>query len=244
MINKIYPSLSQVVEGIPDGSTIAIGGFGGSGMPDDLIDALIEQGAKHLTIISNNAGNGDRGLAALLHANRVDKLVCSFPRQKDAYVFENLFRNNSIQLEVVPQGTLAERLRAAGCGIGGFYTRTALGTLLAQGKEVKNIDGVDYLFEKALPVDYSLIYAKASDRWGNLIYNKTARNFAPVMAMAAKTTLVAVDEICELGSINPEHVITPGIFVDRVGLKTTASHSNTAVQNADNTTNTKLEMAQ
>lgn len=229
MINKIFQSAADVVQGIPDGALIAIGGFGGSGMPDYLIDALIDQGAKHLTIVSNNAGNGDTGLAALLQANRVDKLICSFPRQKDAYVFESLYQTNRIELEVVPQGTLAERLRAAGCGIGGFYTKTALGTLLAKDKPVKNIDGVDYIFEKALPVDYSLIYAKASDRWGNLIYNKTARNFAPVMAMAAKRTLVAVDYVCELGELDPETIVTPGIFVDRVTIKQPFNHVDHAI---------------
>jgi 3-oxoadipate CoA-transferase, alpha subunit len=219
MINKIYASAGEVVRDIADGSTIAIGGFGGAGMPDVLIDALIAQGAQDLTIVSNNAGNGDQGLAALLKAKRVKKLICSFPRQKDAYVFEELYRQQHIDLEVVPQGTLAERLRAAGCGIGGFYTRTGYGTLLSQGKEVKEIQGQAYVFEEALKVDYCLIYAKAGDRWGNLIYNKTARNFAPVMAMAAKTTLVAVDQIVELGELAPEHIITPGIFVDRVTLK-------------------------
>ena len=219
MINKIYASAGEVVRDIADGSTIAIGGFGGAGMPDVLIDALITQGAQDLTIVSNNAGNGDQGLAALLKAKRVKKLICSFPRQKDAYVFEELYRQQHIDLEVVPQGTLAERLRAAGCGIGGFYTRTGYGTLLSQGKEVKEIQGQSYVFEEALKVDYCLIYAKAGDRWGNLIYNKTARNFAPVMAMAAKTTLVAVDQIVELGELAPEHIITPGIFVDRVTLK-------------------------
>ncbi|CAM5185952.1 3-oxoacid CoA-transferase subunit A [Oligella ureolytica] len=219
MINKIFDNLRQVVEEVKDGSTIAIGGFGGSGMPDELIEALINQGASGLTVVSNNAGNGERGLAALLKARRVNKLICSFPRQKDAYVFEELFRNGEIELEVVPQGTLAERLRAAGCGIGGFYTRTAFGTLLADNKETKEIDGTHYVFEKALPVDYSLINAKASDRWGNLIYNKTARNFAPVMAMAARSTLVAVNEVVELGDLEPETIITPGVFVDRVALK-------------------------
>lgn len=219
MINKIYASAGEVVRDIADGSTIAIGGFGGAGMPDVLIDALIAQGAQDLTIVSNNAGNGDQGLAALLKAKRVKKLICSFPRQKDAYVFEELYRQQHIDLEVVPQGTLAERLRAAGCGIGGFYTRTGYGTLLSQGKEVKEIQGQAYVFEEALKVDYCLIYAKAGDRWGNLIYNKTARNFAPVMAMAARTTLVAVDQIVELGELAPEHIITPGIFVDRVTLK-------------------------
>ncbi|WP_139851199.1 3-oxoacid CoA-transferase subunit A [Acinetobacter pullicarnis] len=222
MINKIFNSAKDIVKDIHDGATIAVGGFGGSGMPDQLIDALIEQGAKDLTIVSNNAGNGDQGLAALLKAHQVRKLICSFPRQKDAYVFEDLYRNKAIELEIVPQGTLAERLRAAGCGIGGFYTRTGYGTLLSENKETKQIDGKNYIFEKALAVDYALIYAKTSDRWGNLIYNKAARNFAPVMAMAAKTTIVAVDQICELGDLDPEIIITPGIFVDRVILKTTS----------------------
>lgn len=219
MINKIFNSAKDIVKDIKDGSVIAVGGFGGSGMPNELIQALIDQGAKDLTIVSNNAGNGDQGLAALLKAKRVKKLICSFPRQKDAYIFEELYRNNEIELEVVPQGTLAERLRAAGCGIGGFYTRTGFGTLLSENKETKEIDGKGYVFEKALHVDYSLIYAKTGDRWGNLIYNKTARNFAPVMAMAAETTLVAVDQICELGDLDPEIIITPGIFVDRLTLK-------------------------
>ena len=219
MINKFFNSTHELVQGIEDGSTIAVGGFGGSGMPNELIDALIEQGAKELTIVSNNAGNGEHGLAALLRERRVKKLICSFPRQKDAYVFEELYRNNEIELEIVPQGTLAERLRAAGCGIGGFYTKTGYGTLLANDKETKNIDGKDYVFEKSLPVDYSLIYAKQGDRWGNLTYNKTARNFAPVMAMAAKKTLVAVDGFCELGELDPEVIVTPGIFVNRLTLK-------------------------
>lgn len=218
MINKIFYSADELVKGIEDGSTIAVGGFGGSGMPNELIDALIEQGAKDLTVISNNAGNGEHGLAALLKERRVKKLICSFPRQKDAYVFKELYENNEIDLELVPQGTLAERLRAAGCGIGGFYTKTGYGTLLSADKETKNIDGQNYVFEKALPVDYSLIYAKTGDRWGNLIYNKTSRNFAPVMAMAAKTTLVAVEDICELGELDPEVVVTPGIFVNRLTL--------------------------
>lgn len=218
MINKLFDSALELVQGIEDGSVIAVGGFGGSGMPNELIDALIEQGAKDLTVVSNNAGNGEHGLAALLKAKRVKKLICSFPRQKDAYVFKELYENNEIDLELVPQGTLAERLRAAGCGIGGFYTKTGYGTLLAADKETKNIDGNNYVFEKALPVNYSLIYAKKGDRWGNLIYNKTSRNFAPVMAMAAKTTLVAVEEICELGELEPEVVVTPGIFVNRLTL--------------------------
>lgn len=207
------------MDDVPDGATIAIGGFGGAGMPDELIDALIEQGAKDLTVVSNNAGNGDTGLAALLKARRVRKLVCSFPRQRDAYVFEELYRAGQIELEVVPQGTLAERLRAAGSGIGAFYTPTGYGTLLAEGKETRQIDGRGYVLEYPLPVDVALINAAAADRWGNLIYNKTARNFAPVMAMAASQTIAAVARVCELGELDPEDVVTPGIFVSRVVLR-------------------------
>lgn len=219
MIDKLYRTAREAMDDVPDGGTIAIGGFGGAGMPDELIDALIEQGAKDLTVVSNNAGNGDTGLAALLKARRVRKLVCSFPRQRDAYVFEELYRAGQIELEVVPQGTLAERLRAAGSGIGAFYTPTGYGTLLAEGKETRQIDGRGYVLEYPLPVDVALINAAAADRWGNLIYNKTARNFAPVMAMAASQTIAAVARVCELGELDPEDVVTPGIFVSRVVLR-------------------------
>ncbi|WP_454739910.1 3-oxoacid CoA-transferase subunit A [Cupriavidus necator] len=219
MIDKLYGTAREAVDDVPDGATIAIGGFGGAGMPDELIDALIEQGARELTVVSNNAGNGDTGLAALLKTRRVRKLVCSFPRQRDAYVFEELYRAGQIELEVVPQGTLAERLRAAGSGIGAFYTPTGYGTLLAEGKETRQIDGRGYLLEHALPVDVALINAAAADRWGNLSYNKTARNFAPVMAMAANQTFAAVARVCELGELDPEDVVTPGIFVSRVVLR-------------------------
>ncbi|MFC4523788.1 3-oxoacid CoA-transferase subunit A [Cupriavidus pinatubonensis] len=219
MIDKLYRTAREAMDDVPDGATIAIGGFGGAGMPDELIDALIEQGAKDLTVVSNNAGNGDTGLAALLKARRVRKLVCSFPRQRDAYVFEELYRAGQIELEVVPQGTLAERLRAAGSGIGAFYTPTGYGTLLAEGKETRQIDGRGYVLEHPLPVDVALINAAAADRWGNLIYNKTARNFAPVMAMAASQTIAAVARVCELGELDPEDVVTPGIFVSRVVLR-------------------------
>ncbi|MCY1209548.1 3-oxoadipate CoA-transferase subunit A [compost metagenome] len=219
MIDKLYRTAREAMDDVPDGATIAIGGFGGAGMPDELIDALIEQGAKNLTVVSNNAGNGDTGLAALLKARRVRKLVCSFPRQRDAHVFEELYRAGQIELEVVPQGTLAERLRAAGSGIGAFYTPTGYGTLLAEGKETRQIDGRGYVLEYPLPVDVALINAAAADRWGNLIYNKTARNFAPVMAMAASQTIAAVARVCELGELDPEDVVTPGIFVSRVVLR-------------------------
>jgi 3-oxoadipate CoA-transferase alpha subunit len=219
MIDKLYRTAREAMDDVPDGATIAIGGFGGAGMPDELIDALIEQGAKDLTVVSNNAGNGDTGLAALLKTRRVRKLVCSFPRQRDAHVFEALYRAGQIELEVVPQGTLAERLRAAGSGIGAFYTPTGYGTLLAEGKETRQIDGRGYVLEYPLSVDVALINAAAADRWGNLIYNKTARNFAPVMAMAASQTIAAVARVCELGELDPEDIVTPGIFVSRVVLR-------------------------
>jgi len=219
MIDKLYATARDAVADVADGATVAIGGFGGAGMPDELIDALIEQGAKDLTVVSNNAGNGDTGLAALLKARRVRKLMCSFPRQRDAYVFEELYRAGEIELEVIPQGTLAERLRAAGCGIGGFYTPTGHGTLLAEGKESRRIGTRDYVLEYPIAVDVALINAAAADRWGNLVYNKTARNFAPVMAMAAATTIAAVTRVCDLGELDPEAIVTPGIFVKRVVLR-------------------------
>ncbi|MGO4331132.1 3-oxoacid CoA-transferase subunit A [Cupriavidus sp. 2TAF22] len=222
MIDKLYRTAREAVDDVHDGATIAIGGFGGAGMPDALIDALIEQGATDLTVVSNNAGNGDHGLAALLKTRRVRKLVCSFPRQRDAYVFEALYRAGQIELEVVPQGTLAERLRAAGSGIGAFYTPTGFGTLLAEGKETRQIDGRGYVLEYPIHVDVALINAAAADRWGNLVYNKTARNFAPVMAMAASQTIAAVTRVCELGEMDPEAIVTPGIFVSRVVLRDNA----------------------
>ena len=222
MIDKLYETARDAVSDIADGATIAIGGFGGAGMPDELIDAVIEQGAKELTVVSNNAGNGDTGLAALLKARRVRKLMCSFPRQRDAHVFESLYRAGEIELEVVPQGTLAERLRAAGCGIGGFFTPTGFGTLLAEGKESRMIGGRGYVLEYPIHVDVALINAAAADRWGNLVYNKTARNFAPVMAMAATHTIAAVNRICELGELDPEVIVTPGIFVNRIVLRDSA----------------------
>jgi len=216
MIDKILPSLSAAVADIHDGATVMIGGFGTAGMPSQLIDALIEQGARELTIINNNAGNGDTGLAALLKAKRVRRIVCSFPRQTDSHVFDELFRRGEIELELVPQGNLAERIRAAGAGIGGFYTPTGYGTLLAKGKECREINGRHYVFELPLHADFALIKALAADRWGNLVYRKTARNFGPIMASAAKTTIVQVDEVVPLGELDPEAVVTPGIFVQRV----------------------------
>lgn len=216
MIDKIFPSLSAAVAGIHDGATVMIGGFGTAGMPAQLLDALIEQGARELTIINNNAGNGDTGLAALLKAKRVRKIICSFPRQTDSHVFDELYRRGEIELELVPQGNLAERIRAAGAGIGGFYTPTGYGTLLAEGKECREINGRNYVFELPLHADFALIKALKADRWGNLVYRKTARNFGPIMATAAKTAIVQVDSVVPLGELDPEAVVTPGIFVQRV----------------------------
>ena len=216
MIDKIFGSVAAAVEGIRDGSTVMIGGFGTAGMPSELIDGLIETGARDLTIVSNNAGNGEMGLAALLKAKRVRKIICSFPRQSDSYIFDGLYRAGEIELEVVPQGNLAERIRAAGAGIGGFFTPTAFGTLLAEGKETRVIDGRNYVLESPLHADVALIKALKGDRWGNLVYRKTARNFGPIMAMAAKTAIVQVSEVVPLGALDPEHIVTPGIFVQRI----------------------------
>lgn len=216
MIDKIAASVEEAVSGIKDGSTVMLSGFGGAGMPVRLVDGLIAQGARDLVIVCNNAGNGETGLAALLKAHRVRKILCSFPRQADSYVFDALYRAGEIELEVVPQGNLAERIRAAGAGIGGFFTPTGFGTLLAEGKETREIDGRMYVFETPIHADVALIRADRGDRWGNLTYRKTARNFGPVMAMAAKRTIAEVRETVELGAIDPESVVTPGIFVQRV----------------------------
>ena len=204
------------VAGIADGSTILIGGFGMAGMPVTLIDALIRQGAGNLTVVNNNAGNGDTGLAALLAAGRVRKMICSFPRQSDSYVFDGLYRAGKIELELVPQGNLAERMRAAGAGIGAFYGPTGVGTPLAEGKEQRTIDGRDYLLEYPIKGDVALVGAYLGDRMGNLVYRKTARNFGPVMATAAALTIAEVHRVVEIGQIDPEVVVTPGIFVDRI----------------------------
>jgi len=193
-----------------------IGGFGLAGQPTELIDALLEQGARDLVIVNNNAGNGETGLAALLKAGRVRKIICSFPRQADSQVFDALYRAGKIELELVPQGNLAERIRAAGAGIGGFYTPTAVGTPLAEGKEVRHIDGRDYILEYPLHADYALIKASRADRWGNLVYRKTARNFGPIMATASRVAVAQVDDIVELGELDPEAIVTPGLFVQRV----------------------------
>ena len=212
----LLETADEAVAGIEDGSTVLVGGFGLAGMPFDLIDALIRQGAKDLTIVANNAGNGEVGLAALLKAGRVRKVLCSFPRQVDSYVFDELYLAGKVELEVVPQGNLAERMRAAGAGIGAFYSPTAVGTPLAEGKESRIIDGREYLLEYPIKGDYALVAAHRSDRLGNLVYRKTARNFGPVMATAATTTIVQVNEIVETGTLDPETVVTPSIYVDRV----------------------------
>jgi 3-oxoadipate CoA-transferase alpha subunit len=216
MINKVSDSLQAAVADVPDGATVMIGGFGNAGMPAALIDALIAQGARGLTIVNNNAGNGETGLAALLKAGRVRKIVCSFPRQADSYVFDALYAAGKIELELTPQGNLAERIRAAGAGIGGFFTPTGFGTLLAEGKETRVIDGRSYVLESPIHADFALIKAHRGDRWGNLVYRKTARNFGPIMAMAAECTIAQVGEVVELGELDPENIVTPGIFVQRV----------------------------
>jgi 3-oxoadipate CoA-transferase alpha subunit len=216
VIDKVVASAAAAVGDIKDGATVLIGGFGTAGMPFQLIDALIAHGAGDLVIVSNNAGNGDTGLAALLKAGRVRKVVCSFPRQTDSWVFDGLYRAGKIELEVVPQGNLAERIRAAGAGIGAFYSPTGYGTLLAAGRETRRIDGRDYVLEFPIHADVALIKAYQGDRWGNLIYRKTARNFGPIMAMAAKFTIAEVSEVVEVGALDPEAVITPGIFVQRI----------------------------
>ena len=216
MIDKTCDTLERAVADIPDGATNMIGGFGNAGMPSALIDALLAQGARELTIVNNNAGNGETGLAALIKARRVRKMVCSFPRQADSHHFDALYRAGEIELELTPQGNLAERIRAAGAGIGGFFTPTGFGTLLAEGKETRLIDGRQYVFETPIHADFALIKALRGDRWGNLVYRKTARNFGPIMAMAAKVTIAQVAEVVALGEIDPETVVTPGIFVQRV----------------------------
>jgi 3-oxoadipate CoA-transferase alpha subunit len=216
MINKIFDSLSSAVKDVQDGATVMIGGFGTAGMPSELIDALIEQGARELTIVNNNAGNGETGLAALLKAKRVRKIICSFPRQSDSQVFDALYRAGEIELELVPQGNLAERIRAAGAGIGGFFTPTAYGTKLAEGKETRLIDGRYYVLEAPLHADFALIKAFKGDRWGNLVYRKTARNFNPNMATAGRITVAEVEELVEPGVLHPDSIHTPGIYVQRI----------------------------
>jgi 3-oxoadipate CoA-transferase alpha subunit len=221
MINKFVDSVAQALADTPDGATVLIGGFGTAGIPDELIEGLLAQGAKDLTLVNNNAGNGDQGLAALLKAGRVRKVVCSYPRQTDSYVFDGMYRSGQVELELVPQGNLAERIRAAGAGIGGFFSPTGYGTDLAKNadgslKETREINGRMYVYETPIHGDLALIRAERGDRWGNLTFRKAARNFGPVMAMAARKTVASIYEKAELGGIDPETVITPGIFVHAV----------------------------
>jgi 3-oxoadipate CoA-transferase, alpha subunit len=221
MINKIAASIADALADVENGATVLIGGFGTAGIPNELIDGLIAQGAKDLTVVNNNAGNGEMGLAALLKAGRVRKIICSFPRQADSHVFDGLYRSGKLELELVPQGNLAERMRAAGAGIGAFFSPTGYGTELAGNadgtpKETREINGKHYVLEMPIHGDVALIKAEQGDRWGNLTYRMAARNFGPVMAMAAKKTVATVHDIVELGALNPEHIVTPGIFVQRI----------------------------
>lgn len=216
MIDKIASSVASALAGTADGATVLIGGFGTAGIPNELIDGLIDQGARDLTVVNNNAGNGDAGLARLLKTGRVRKVICSFPRQADSFVFDGLFRSGAIELELVPQGNLAERLRAAGAGIGAFFTPTGFGTELAAGKETRVINGRPYVLEMPIHGDLALIKAEKGDRWGNLVYRKAARNFGPVMATAARRTVATVHEIVALGALDPEAIVTPGIHVTQV----------------------------
>ena len=221
MINKIARSIADALADVKDGSTVLIGGFGTAGIPNELIDGLIEQGATDLTVVNNNAGNAEVGLAALLKAGRVRKIICSFPRQADSQVFDGLYRSGALELELVPQGNLAERIRAAGAGIGAFFSPTGYGTDLAKNpdgsaKETREINGKQYVLEMPIYGDVALIKAEAGDRWGNLTYRKAARNFGPVMATAAQKTIATVHDIVELGALNPEHIITPGIYVQQI----------------------------
>ena len=216
MIDKTAATVAEALRHVTDGATVMIGGFGTAGIPNELIDGLIELGARNLTLVNNNAGNGDQGLAALLKAGCVRKIICSFPRQADSHVFDALYRGGKIELELVPQGNLAERIRAAGAGIGAFFTPTGYGTELGKGKETREINGKGYVLESPIHADFALIKAERGDRWGNLTYRMAARNFGPVMAMAAKRTVATVHDIVPLGALDPEHIITPGIFVSKV----------------------------
>jgi 3-oxoadipate CoA-transferase alpha subunit len=216
MINKIANSVADAMAGIQDGSTVMVGGFGTAGIPNELIDGLIAHGAKDLTVVNNNAGNGDTGMAALLKTGRVRKIICSFPRQVDSYVFDELYRSGKLELELTPQGNLSERIRAAGAGVGAFFTPTGFGTDLAKGKETREINGKMYVLEYPIYGDVALVKAECGDRWGNLTYRKTARNFGPTMAMACKHTIASVHEIVELGDLDPEAIVTPAIFVNKI----------------------------
>ncbi len=216
MLDKRVATLADAVDGVPDGATVLVGGFGNSGIPVELAHALLEQGAKDLVLVTNNAGSGDSDVAALLRERRVRKIICSYPRSKGSVWFEELYRARQIELELVPQGTLSERMRAAGAGLGGFFTPTGADSLLAQGKETRMIGGRRHVLEQPLPGDVALVKADRADRWGNLVYHSAARNFGPTMCMAAALSVVQVREVVELGELDPEAVVTPGIFVDRV----------------------------
>ena len=229
MINKQVSSVAHAVADIPDGATVMVGGFGSSGSPIELIHALIDQGATGLTVINNNTGNGEVGLAALIGNGQVSKMICSFPRSSQSRVFPQLYKEGRIELELVPQGTLAERIRAAGAGIPAFYTPTTVGTVLAEGKETRDFDGREYVMEPWLKADYALVKCETADPLGNLTYNKTARNFSPMMCMAAMTTIVQTKNLVAAGEIDPEHVITPGIFVNRVVEVPSPVHEDTLI---------------
>ncbi len=215
MIDKRVGSAAEAVSDIPDGATVMIGGFGEAGSPIELIHALIDHGATGLTVVNNNTGSGEVGLAALIRAERVSKMICSYPRTANSVVFPELYHSGRIALELVPQGTLAERIRAGGAGVPAFYTKTAVGTVLAEGKEQREFDGAAYVMERGLKADFALIKCEVADRMGNLTFRKTARNFSPLMCMAAATTIVQARRVVDAGEIDPEHVVTPGIFVDR-----------------------------
>ncbi|RZL89403.1 MAG: 3-oxoacid CoA-transferase subunit A [Variovorax sp.] len=216
MIDKLCASAEAALAGTPDGATVMIGGFGTAGLPTELVDALIAQGARDLVVVNNNAGNGDTGLAALLAAGRVRKIICSFPRQTDSHHFDRLYRAGQLELELVPQGNLAERIRAAGAGIGAFFTPTGYGTPLAEGKETRLLNGRGHVLEYPIHADLALIKAECGDRWGNLTYRMTARNFGPIMATAARVTVASIHELVPLGGLDPEQVVTPGIHVQRL----------------------------
>ena len=229
MIDKRIESAAEAVKDIPDGATVMIGGFGEAGSPIELIHALIDQGAKNLTVVNNNTGSGHVGLAALIEHGRVARMICSFPRTANSTVFPELYRAGKIELELVPQGTLAERIRAGGAGIPAFYTATAVGTPLGDGKELRRFEGRDYVLEHALTADFALLKCRQADRYGNLTYNKTARNFAPIMAMAATTAIVQTGDYRAAGEIDPEVVVTPGIFIDRVVVESDPAHESVLV---------------
>lgn len=216
MINKLVESLQAAVADVHDGATLMIGGFGTAGLPNELVEALLDQGARDLVVVNNNAGNGETGLAALIREGRVRKIICSFPRQADSHHFDRLYRSGALELELVPQGNLAERIRAAGAGIGAFFTPTGYGTPLAEGKECRTIQGKGYVLEYPIAADFAFIKAERGDRWGNLTYRMTARNFGPIMATAAKVTVATVHEVVELGALDPEAIVTPGLYVQRV----------------------------